>query len=176
MQQLILFITITFLFSCTLGSKSINTKINPHNTDSFIQKTENKTVTEKTPENIALKFINSYIDFCNNKNESNNTIEWINSNQLTTKQFKETHQSTINAAFVDDPELGLGFDPILDAQDYPEKGFEIDTYDNKSNIAILKGIQWIDFKLTIKLVFENHQWLVDGCGIINLPEDKRSLR
>jgi hypothetical protein len=40
----------------------------------------------------------------------------------------------------------------------------------------VKGKDWTDFKLTIKVVLENGKWLIDGCGIVNIPNEKRSKR
>nr|MBP6315517.1 hypothetical protein [Chitinophagaceae bacterium] len=82
----------------------------------------------------------------------------------------------VENAYKQDPELGLGFDPIFDAQDYPEKGFELVSFDEKTNFIVVKGKDWADFKLTLKMVEENEQWLVEGCGIINIPKDKQNFR
>lgn len=73
----------------------------------------------------------------------------------------------------EDSELGLGFDPILDAQDNPDE-FEIDYTD--SVYLIVKGVKWPEFRLTIKLKFETNKWLVDGSGIVNIAENRRIKR
>ncbi|MBK6833593.1 MAG: hypothetical protein IPG89_04680 [Bacteroidetes bacterium] len=72
--------------------------------------------------------------------------------------------------------MGLGADPIVDAQDYPSKGFELESIDEQTNFLIVKGKDMPEFKLTIKVVEENGNWLVDGCGIVNIPKDKRAAR
>ena len=72
--------------------------------------------------------------------------------------------------------MGLGADPIFDAQDYPDQGFELDSFDSETNFIVVKGKNMSDFKLTIKMVNENENWLVDGCGMINIPNDKRLKR
>jgi hypothetical protein len=82
----------------------------------------------------------------------------------------------IEDAYEKEPEVGLDFDPILDAQDYPDKGFELESLDEKTNYLTVRGKDWADFKLTIKIIEENGNWLVDGCGIINIPTDKRAKR
>jgi hypothetical protein len=128
------------------------------------------------PVDIALTFINSYVDNCNKMSEAIDIIEWVNSNNLTTNHFKTEVKSIMEEAFKEDPELGLGFDPIFDAQDYDDNGFELVTYDSKTNYVVVKGKNWSDFKLTIKVVLEDNKWLVDGCGIINIPKDKQSER
>jgi len=72
--------------------------------------------------------------------------------------------------------MGLGADPIFDAQDYPSKGFELESIDETTNYLTMKGKDWSEFKLTMKVVEENGKWLVDGCGIVNIPKDKRAAR
>jgi len=117
-----------------------------------------------------------YVDNCNKMQESIGVVEWVNSNNLTTSHFKTELKSIIDEAYKIDPEMGLDADPIFDAQDYPDKGFELESFDNKTNYIVVKGKEWIDFKLTMKMVLESDNWLVDGCGIINIPNDKRIAR
>jgi hypothetical protein len=120
----------------------------------------------------ALTFINDYVDFCNNMTPSISTLDWISANTLTTPNFKSRLKTVIEDANKLDPEMGLGADPIFDAQDYPDKGFEFDSIDSLNNLITLKGIDWPDFKLTIKMARQNFVWLVDGCGMINMPTNK----
>jgi hypothetical protein len=60
--------------------------------------------------------------------------------------FKVELKRIIDEAEKNDPELGLGFDPVLDAQDNPSK-FEIDNTD--SEYLIVKGVKWADFEIEI---------------------------
>ena len=126
-----------------------------------------------TPVGIALTFINLYVDNRNEMKESIGIIEWVNLNNLTTNRFKTEVKTIIEKAYKADPELGLDADPIFDAQDYPDEGFELESFDSKTNLIVVKGKNWADFKLTIKMVLENNKWLVDGCGIVNIPKDKK---
>lgn len=130
---------------------------------------------EKLIEN-ALIFINFYVDNCNKMKESIRVVEWANSNKLTTQSFKTELKRLMDVAYKLEPEIGLDADPIFDAQDYPDKGFELDSLDDKTNYIVVKGKNWPDFKLTIKMISDNNNWLVDGCGIINIPNDKRIAR
>ena len=125
---------------------------------------------------VALKFINSYVDNCNKMKESIGVDKWVNSNSLTTSSFKTELKRIMDEANKLEPEIGLDADPIFDAQDYPDKGFELNTFDSKTNYIVVKGKNWVDFQLTIKMVLENNNWLIDGCGIINIPIDKRIAR
>jgi hypothetical protein len=90
--------------------------------------------------------------------------------------FKTELKRLVDEAYKLEPEIGLDADPIFDAQDYPDKGFELDSFDDKTNYIVVKGKDRPDFKLTIKMISKNNNWLVDGCGIINVPIDKRSAR
>jgi hypothetical protein len=120
---------------------------------------------------LALKFINAYINYVNDYDASLNLIDWVNQQTILSNSFKSELRRILEEAEKEDPEMGLGFDPILDAQDYPEKGFVVDNVDGE--FVILKGIGWEDFFLTLKMVKgENNQWLVDGSGIVNIPEDR----
>jgi hypothetical protein len=122
---------------------------------------------------IALKFMDSYVEFCNER--KSNSIEWIDQNQYVTNNFKTEHKSLLEEARKDDPELGLGFDPIFDAQDYPEKGFDLIEFD-KEGYLTLPGKDWPEFKVVVKVKKEDYGWLLDGAGIINVPKSKRATR
>ncbi len=168
MKQTFFILTIILFVSC--GNTSETKKIIEQSSTKFIEQKDN------LPADVALKFINSYVDNCNKMNKSIGVIEWVNSNHLTTDRFKFELKTIVDEAYKEDRELGLGFDPIFDAQDYPDKGFELESFDSKTNFVVVKGKNWANFKSTIKLVFENDNWLVDGCGIINIPNEKRIAR
>lgn len=124
----------------------------------------------------ALNFINGYVENSNEMNQSIGVLEWVNSNSLTTDSFKTELKKLINEAYRQDPELGLGTDPIFDAQDNPSEGFELASFDENINYLTVKGKNWPEFKLTMKIVEVNGNWLVDGCGMVNIPNDKRAER
>lgn len=161
-------LTIIMLISCGHGIKS---------NKSFDDKTDDELISRR--ENIvgnALRFINGYVENSNKLNQAVDIVDWVNSNELTTKSFKAELKKIIDDARRQDPELGLDADPIFDAQDYPEKGFELESLDEETNYLTVKGKDWPEFKLTMKMTEENGNWLVDGCGIVNVPEDKRAKR
>lgn len=124
----------------------------------------------------ALLFINSYVNNCNKMKGSVGMLEWVHANKLANNHFKSELKAIVDKATKEDPEMGLGFDPILNAQDYPDKGFEFESFDQETNYVVLRGKDWADFKLSLKMVEENKQWLVEGCGIINIPKDKQNFR
>lgn len=123
---------------------------------------------------IAVNFINSYIENANKMAEAVEIRAWVNSSELVTDHFKTELTNMINEAFEREPDYGLGFDPILDAQDYPEEGFLLSSYNSNSSIATVASKQWPSFVVNIKLINQNGRTLVDGCGVVNLPEEQRA--
>lgn len=121
---------------------------------------------------IALSFINDYVKHCDNKESESKITEWIEGNKLVTKEFKKTYKDLIDEARKEEPELGLGFDPIFDAQDYPEEGFEFLTSDNGEYVTV-RGKDWPTFTTVIRVRLVGNKWMVDGAGIINIPQDKQ---
>ena len=168
MKQIIFILTIILIVSCGQNIDKKKTK--------EISSTGSKKQKDHKPVDKALEFINLYVDNCNKMKESIGVVEWVNSNSITTIRFKTELKTIMEEAYKIEPELALNADPIFDAQDYPEKGFELDSFDSKTNYIVVKGKDWEDFKLTMKMVLENDNWLVDGCGIINIPINKRITR
>jgi hypothetical protein len=121
---------------------------------------------------VALSFINDYVKHCDDKESEPKTTEWIEGNKLVTKEFKKAYKNLIDEARRKEPELGLGLDPIFNAQDYPEKGFELLKSDNGEYVTV-RGKDWPTFTTVIRLILTGDKWIVDGAGIINIPEDRR---
>lgn len=123
---------------------------------------------------IALQFINAYTEWITQNPDSVDV--WIIRSPLVTDQFKSAYKNLKDSALQAAPEIGLGFDPILDAQDYPDKGFEIIHRDSTSEFVTVRGIDWPEFLLVLKLANHENKWLVDGSGVINMPENRRADR
>lgn len=145
--------------------------------NTFESKAPDTTVSQKDKRvKNALIFINNYVDNVKKMNKAVGIIEWVNLNSLATKRFKTEVKEIIDNAHKQDPELGLGADPIIDAQDIPDEGFELESLDEITNYLTVKGKDLPEFKLTMKVIRENGNWLVDGCGIVNIPDDKIAKR
>ena len=136
----------------------------------------NPTIIREAKIKTALSFINAYVANCNKVKQAVDLVKWTNSSDLATPAFKKELKRMDEEARNLDPVLGLESDPIFDAQDYPDKGFELERYNEHSDYIILKGINWPEFKLCIKIIDVNGKYLVDGCGMINIPEDKKIPR
>lgn len=130
-------------------------------------------INSENPVNIALEFINSYVKNIEKLNGSKGMYEWVKINKLVSENFKNELKKIIDQAKRKNPSMGLSFDPILNAQEYPEKGFVLESYDKTTNYIIVKGIDWPEFRVPIKVILTDNIWLVDGCGVVNIPKEKR---
>lgn len=186
MKQIILILTILSIVACkknieteNLKPDVVNDKNNNPQIDNNSQLTAEKengkeTKKDNSPENTALTFINSYIEDCNKMKKSVGYLSFVKSSTLTTNSFKTELQKIVDDAEEENSEMGLDFDPIIDGQDYPEEGFELKHFDTKTNFIIVKGKNWAEFEVTMKLILENEKWLIDGCGIVNIPKNNQS--
>ncbi len=100
-------------------------------------------------------------------------IRWVMSNSYLSDAFKKVFRKTIMDADKKDPEVGLDMDPILDGQDYPDKGYrakEIQIVGDKAYV-VMEGIDAPNFTrerpLSVELVKINNKWKINGIGIIN---------
>ena len=171
MKKLIFLISMSFcIISCTqnAGNKS------PETLGGNIAESGD-TLTEDNLD-FALEFINGYVDNLNKQEDQIELLAWANSNKLVTADFRKDLSRIIDEANREDPDWGLGYDPILNAQDYPESGFEIVSFDPISNLIYFQGIDWDGFKLTLKAKSVDGAWLVDGCGDVNLTEEEKAER
>lgn len=121
----------------------------------------------------ALRFANEYISNARNATKQQHDSAWLFANPALSEKFKNEYRKLVDSANKADPELGLGFDPILDAQDYPDKGFDLKDCQPETGYITLQGKEWKDFHLVVKVIKQENTWKIDGAGIINIPPDKQ---
>ncbi len=115
---------------------------------------------------VALDVLNDYVANCNAMKDAG---KWVENQKLLTDDFKKDYKKMMKEAWENDPEMGLGFDPIFDAQDYPDDGFKISSKKSSDDsIIILEGENGEN--VNVRLVEMNGKWLVDGAGAIRIPE------
>ena len=136
------------------------------------QSKSKKEIAKTPPEAIGLKFINDHI---NNIGDLG-MVEWVESHPATTEKFKNKLKKLFDDAEKEAPGYGLGFDPILDAQDYPNDGFNLQSIDTVSGYMRVVGKDWESFVVTIKLIKEKGLWMIDGCGMVNIPIEQQASR
>jgi len=130
MRSLIIAVFCFGLFSCNSEDKT--------NAETSAAPTEKPMVPDF---NVALNFINDYTKLCTQPQRTK-TSEWIRQNPLLSDNFKNRYTSLLDSAEKKDPELGLGSDPIFDAQDFPEKGFSLLKIDTLNRYVTVAGIDW----------------------------------
>lgn len=112
-------------------------------------------------------------DAKDDQNPDQTLIDWVTANTHVSADFKRILKETLLKARQDDPEMGLGSDPIIDAQDFPDKGYlakDIKVEANKASV-VMEGIEAPDFKIQVDAVLIDGKWLVNGIGGMNRSEN-----
>lgn len=164
-------LTILLITSC--GPKANRERVNKSGHEVKVSSVHSKASSLNSKESKidnALDFINGYVRNCNKMEKQLEMTEWVAISKMTTVHFNEKMKEIIDEAYKEDPELGLDFDPIFNAQDYPDEGFELESLNEKTNYLVVRGKKWKEFKLTMKIALQNGKWLVDGCGFVNIPQ------
>ncbi|WP_157832781.1 hypothetical protein [Croceivirga radicis] len=185
MTKKLYLILIIFITSCNNKNEKIKTTVEiekqielkldekQEKINEFKNSTEETITTASNSISVtALNFINDYAKNCDKINGRIGTEEWVESNPNASKMLKSELKKIMEEANKADPEYGLGFDPIFNAQDYPDEGFKLVDFDTLSGIVNVKDKILDGFDMKIKLVKENGKWVVNGIGIINMPESK----
>ncbi|MDM1548763.1 hypothetical protein HX096_12960 [Empedobacter falsenii] len=158
---------LSFVASCNSNNSSSSSKEN---------KVKDSVKESDVNYNVALDFMNNYVDYIIDTIGKINQDEYIKQNELLTQSFKDRYKFVQDSAFKVEPEVGLDFDPIVDGQDFPDKGFKIKSIDKATGLVTLQGIDWQDFEVVLKVVNENNKSLINGSGIINIPMNKQAKR
>ncbi len=155
--------TLLIMLLLSLSGCKLNAEKEKKNTNS-------KSNSQNQREKVAVDFVNGYVTYLNSGNADKEIQEWVSEQPNVTGKFKSALKKLIVEAAEENPELGLGFDPILDAQDYPDKGFELVQSETTSSFVMVKAVDWgDDWKIKIKMKQDNNFWTVDGIGVINMP-------
>lgn len=119
---------------------------------------------------VGLDFMNEYV-------HEKDGEKFIQHHDLVTHSFKERYQTVRDSAFKKEPEIGLGFDPIVDGQDFPSK-FKIKAVDATNTYLTLESDDqnWSNFEVVVKLIEEGKRTVIDGAGIINIPKNHQAKR
>lgn len=163
MKRIFLVLTlITIGCKNSTKNKKLEINIDEKNKIENVQPNE-KIVETKIVEHRAIQFINSYVENCNLGKNAVDILEWSENNALSTKNFKSHLKKIIENNRLD-------FDPILDAQDYPEEGFELEKI--IADTLIARGKNWKEFKIKMKIKQLEGLWFVEGIGVVNFGENE----
>lgn len=100
-------------------------------------------------------------------------IRHLSADPRITPELRQAHHSLLDSARRADPELGLGFDPILDAQDNPDSGFHAVAVDSEGYVRV-DGPD--GFTVTVHLELRGSRCRVTGSGRLRIPAEKRAPR
>ena len=157
------------LFSCDAMSGN-GSKNQEEEKGTSLQESQEVTVQKPDPQ-VALDFINAYVENANKREGPLEIRDWFRSSEIITEAMRSALIKMIDEAWEREPEIGLSYDPVFNAQDYPEKGFELKAFDEKQGLVTVEGIEWPGFSRNIRIVIIDGKTLVDGCGVINMPEN-----
>lgn len=79
--------------------------------------------------------------------------------------FKKAYAALMAKAWKDEPEVGLGYDPIVCGQDFPNSGYAVVTVTLKetTGAAVLSSKdENFKQKISVSLVKEDGKWLIHG--------------
>ncbi len=99
-------------------------------------------------------------------------IYWVKASPMLTGGYKKQFEKEIIRAREADPEMGLDYDPIFNAQDIPEKGFGVSNLEiigNRATVIVI-AVDWPDHPINVALVKSNDQWLINGIGNIRATD------
>lgn len=173
MKYIIITVSLLLLLKCAFSKESrASNKIIAEIVET--NQANEKTDSVQNNAQVALDFLNSYISYQNKIPKAIGRCAWVNKSTIVTDNFKTELKNLIDKAEKENPGYGLGFDPIFDAQDYPDEGVELFEYNHETGYLIVRGINWKSYKVTMKIVSQNNKTVVDGCGVINIPKEKQT--
>ncbi len=127
---------------------------------------------------VALEFMNGYVAYSEAIMKTKTPIKveaWLAGFARLSPGFIPAYKKLEAQGFELDAELGWGMDLILDAQDYPEQGFEL-LRCKGNDLLELRGRNWPEFKVVVKTLQRDGRYLIDGAGRVNIAESERAKR
>ena len=123
----------------------------------------------KVVESFYVQYYKEYLHKPSKGNSDKALIRWVNANPNLSDAFKQALRKAVVDARKADPEMGLDSDPIINAQDFPEKGYRAKDIQVTGDIAtvVMEGIDSPDFKISVQLVRSANKWKIDAIGDIN---------
>src|SRR5690606_21128318 len=129
LMKILTYVSIYLIATTCTSNSGTDTSENVHQDLPEVDVVESSVDYAEPNPQIAVDFINAYIDNVNKMGKSQEIREWIQSSEFVTTAFKTELVKLVTKALEKEPEVGLNYDPILNAQDYPEEGFELTNFD-----------------------------------------------
>ena len=133
---------------------------------------------------VAVAFINQYVAYvqAGMSGQPQPALKpWLQANPLVHADFVRHWQATEEEGRRDDPEMGWGADIILDAQDFPDRGFRLLRCSPTPGYVRLQGAEkgTESYRVTVRLApatIPGSTPTVVGAGIVNVPEAERAWK
>lgn len=168
-----IFVTVFFigLLGCKQSSADTPSLPLDENTDLY-DKNDDAVWSETENYQAALDFINGYVENI----ETMEILEYVNQSTLASANLKAALEMIVIEAWETNPKIGLDFDPLFDAQDFPSEGMELHEFNSETGHVLMKGIGWDEFIVAARIIKQNDYILVDGCGVVNMSEQEMASR
>lgn len=121
-------------------------------------------------ESLVNNFFRSYLAFIEKPTKGDYEsalIAWIQKQPSLTDAYKREFKKVVMGARKKDPELGLDYDPILNAQDVPEHSLKATAVKVNGNTASALAVEKSGFKIKIGLVKIKGKWLINRIADIS---------
>lgn len=106
-------------------------------------------------------FLNAYI----NQDDNLSARDWLEASGLTTNAFLAAYDALLSEAYRENPDYGLGYDPITQSQDTPDRYIATHCEGNKVH---LEGKAYPQFTADVSLVEVDNVWLVNESGSVSI--------
>lgn len=173
MRTLLLLVLIFGFFNCESNKKVKTNEVETQIRDNDLYEptaTESASIEENYQ--VGVDFLNNYIESMENLE----ILEFVKNSELASEDLKNALEDLVIKSWEENPKIGLLFNPLFDAQDYPSEGVEKYSFDPAKGIVVVQGINWKDFKVAMRIIEEDGHLLVDGCGAVNMPLSQRMAR
>ncbi|MBK8800552.1 MAG: hypothetical protein IPN71_00560 [Fibrobacteres bacterium] len=121
----------------------------------------------------AIRFVQDYLR--QDLPSDSAAIDWVSRRPDVTESFKQAHAKLLREARKAQPDLGLEFDPILDAQDWPTGALDW-KMDLPQGAMLLCVRDRPDITLSVRIVHRRHRLALDGIGVIRIADSLRAKR
>lgn len=98
---------------------------------------------------------------------SRSSDRWVLDSRTVSRRFKTTYKALTK-------DKDLNFDLLLNAQDFPNRGWVPTGCDAAGFVTLrTKPGDHLQLPVVVKILKNGNGWLIDGAGVINIPESKR---
>lgn len=128
---------------------------------------------------VAAGFMNRYLAYLEDvveRRSEQSVSDWLAADGQAAPEFVAAYRQLEAEGYAHDPEMGWGVDLLLDAQDHPDQGFALAACSEEPGVVILRGVDWPQFEVAVRVSPSAQGNQVLGAGLVNVPEHARASR